>query len=305
MKGFNLETLKTVATTNIGRGLLKLKMHSPEILLVVGIGGAVTSTILACKATLKADEVIQTAKDKIDKIHQAKDLPDYSKEDYQKDMTIAYVQTGVDFVKLYGPALTLGAASIACILGAHGIMKGRNVALAAAYKTVEQGFAKYRKRVVEEFGSDKDYMFKNGIREEEVEAEEPDAKGKMKKVKKTVLKSNPLETSMYAKWFDESNPNWSKTPEYSLMFIKTVQNYVNELLRSRGHVFLNDVYDELGIDRTQAGSVVGWIISKDGNNFIDFGIYDPDKENARSFVNGQERSVLLDFNVDGVIYDLI
>lgn len=297
-----------------GRTGLMLKARSPEILLVVGITGTVASAILACRATLRVEEVLDNHREKTEKINDCWEkvkegeipLDKYSENDHKKDLAVAYTQTAVDFIKLYGPAVTLGVASIACIIGGHGIMKKRNVALMAAYKAIEEGFGAYRKRVIEEYGEDKDYMFKNGLREETYTETEVGEDGKSKKVKKTKLVSdgNSNTPSPYAKFFDESCAQWSKTPEYNLMFLRAQENYWNQMLVARGHVFLNEVYDALGIERTQAGSIVGWVISENGDNFIDFGIFDGEKKRARAFVNGLERNVLLDFNVDGVIYDL-
>jgi hypothetical protein len=133
-----------------------------------------------------------------------------------------------------------------------------------------------------------------------------DENGKKIKSKKTIEVTDPNGVSQYARFFDESCVQWSKTPEYNLTFLNCQQNYANDLLHSRGHVFLNEVYDMLGIPRSQAGAVVGWVLGKDNDvGYIDFGIYDGNRMRARDFVNGYERSILLDFNVDGVIYDLI
>lgn len=301
------EVIKANVVKVAGRGILITKKYSPEILTGVGVVGIVASTVMACKATLKVDEVLDDAQKKIEKIKYAEetiDKKDYSEQDYKKDLVIAYTQSGIGFVKLYGPSVTLGVASIACILGAHNIMRKRNVALIAAYKAVEGSFKDYRQRVVEEFGADKDRQFKYGIKNEEVTETEIGEDGKKHKVKSVVESVDVDHYSEYAKFFDEASPEWKKDSEMNLFFLKCQQNYVNDLLHARGHVFLNEVYDALGIPRTRAGAVVGWVMGN-GDDNIDFGIYELNNERARDFVNGYERSILLDFNVDGVIYDLI
>ena len=183
-------------------------------------------------------------------------------------------------------------------------MRTRNLALVAAYKAVEQGFNAYRKRVIEEYGAEKDYMFKNGLRSETIVETEIDENGKTKKVKKEKLVVDPNAVSMYARFFDSSSAEWQKSSQYNLTFLQQQQNYFTNLLNIRGHVFLNEVYDALGIPRSQAGTVVGWVIGDDNDNYVDFGIWDREKQKARDFVNGYEDSILLDFNVDGFIYDL-
>lgn len=309
-----LEKITTGLSKMTGKTGLVLQKHSPEILLGVGIAGTVASAVLACRATLKVEAVLDNHREKVDKIHECWqkvqdgdiDISAYSEQDKKKDLVVTYTQTTVDFIKLYGPAVTLGVASLACIISGHGIMKKRNIALMAAYKAVEEGFSAYRKRVIEEHGEEADYMYKHGLRKQEiVEAAYTDENGvKHKAEKKEVFVQDPNNPSIYAKFFDESCAQWSKNPEYNLMFLRAQQNYYNDMLKSRGHVFLNEVYDALGIERTQAGAQVGWVIGPEGDNYIDFGIFDGENPRARAFVNGYERSILLDFNVDGVIYDL-
>lgn len=296
-----------------GRTGLLIKKHSPEILLVVGIAGVVGSAVLACGATLKVEKVLSEHKEKLDKIRDAWEkveneeisYEDYTDQDHKKDLVITYVQTAVDFLKLYGPAVSLGAFSIACIVGGHGIMRKRNVALIAAYKTIEESFNAYRKRVIEDHGEEKDYIYKNNLKVEQIAETVVDEDGKSRKVKKNVLSSQDTNGySMYARFYDDGCTQWSKDPQYNLMYLRSQQNYFNDLLITRGHVFLNEVYDALGIPRTQPGQIVGWVVGG-GDNFVDFGIFDGDKPRNRDFVNGFEKTILLDFNVDGIIYDLI
>lgn len=302
-----LTGLKTQASKMMGKTGLKVQKYSPEILMGVGVVGVVASTVLACKATLKVEGVLDDAQEKIDKVKYAQENIEedlYSETDFKKDMTLVYVQTGVEFAKIYGPAISLGVVSVGCLLGAHNIMKKRNVALAAAYKLAEQTFSDYRKRVVDTLGEDKDKEFRYGITQETIDTVEVDKDGKEKKVKKKIDVADPNGISQYAKFFDEASHNWSKTPEYNMVFLKCQQNFANDMLKAKGHIFLNEVYDMLGIERTQAGAIVGWVIGE-GDNFVDFGMYDIHDSKKRDFVNGYERSILLDFNVDGVIYDLI
>ena len=293
-----------------GKTVLTLKAVSPEIMLGIGVVGVIASTVLACKATLKVDAIIAEHRENKEKIAeiwedvQNGDVENYTEKDKNKDLAVTYTHTVGSLVKVYGPAVALGVASFALIIGGHSILKKRNLALIAAYQTLEKGFAAYRKRVVEEFGEEKDYMFKNNLRKETIVEDVTDEKGKTKMVKKEVLvPKDPNSHSIYAKFFDESSCEFQKSPDYNFSFLKTQQAYWNNMLQIRGHVFLNEVYDALDIPRTQAGAVVGWVLNKDGDNFIDFGIFDGDRAKVRDFVNGYEKAILLDFNVDGVVYD--
>lgn len=291
----------------------KLKKHSPEILVATGIVGGVASAIMACKATLKVDEVVETHHGKVDRIHEAAENgvtaagKEYSAEDMKKDLAITYVQTGVDFVKLYGPAVVVGGLSIAAVLTGHNIMRKRYIATAAAYAAVEKGFKEYRGRVVERFGEALDKELKYGIKAQEVEEIVVNEDGTETIVKKNVEVINPYNYSPYAICFDDGCTGWTKDPEYNKKFLIDQQRFANDKLKLHGKVVLNEIYDMLGAPRTKAGMVVGWIYDEKnptGDNYIDFGIFDIDRPKNRDFVNGYERSIWLDFNVDGNIYNL-
>ena len=199
--------------------------------------------------------------------------------------------------------------SITSILVGHNILRKRNLALAAAYTAIDTSFKAYRGRVVERFGKELDKELRYNIKAKEVEETVIDEKtGKEKVVKKTIAVVDPNEYSDYARFFDDGCNGWSKDPEFNLMFLKQQQSYANDLLKTRGHLFLNEVYDLLGIQRTKAGNIVGWIYDEKnpvGDNFVDFGIYDINRPKNRDFVNGYERTIILDFNVDGDILSLM
>ena len=294
------------------KGVFQLKKHSPEILVGAGVVGVVTSAVLACRATTKLSAVLEENKKNVDQLHEYVEENGYSEkyteEDGKKDLVIMYTQTGLKIVKLYGPSVLLGAASIACILAGHNITRKRNVALAAAYAAVDKGFKEYRNRVVDRFGEALDRELKYDIKTKEVERTVVAEDGTETTITETVNVVDPNTHSVYARFFDEYCSGWDKNPEYNLMFLRQQQSYANDLLKSRGYLYLNEVYEMLGMELSHAGHVVGWIydeVNPVGDNFVDFGIYDPNNERKRLFVNGKERSILLDFNVDGNVWELM
>ena len=309
------KTFVTNMTRVLNRTGLKLKKHSPEILLVTGVAGIVASSIMACKATLKVQDVLNEAKGQLDTIHEVVENPEmtdkYTVENSKKDTAIVYTQTGVKLIKLYGPSIALGIASLSCIIGSNRILNKRNVALAAAYATVDKGFKEYRGRVIERFGKELDKELKYNIKAEEVEDVTVDEKGNETVTKKTIQVADlddPNKYSPYSIVFDDGNPGWDKDPELTKFYLIQQQNWANDLLKSRGHLFLNEVYDMLGAPRTKAGAQVGWIYDEGNDNydnFVDFGIFNINSRKARDFINGYEKVIILDFNVDGVILDLI
>lgn len=308
---------KTQFMTNVSRSLHKigfqLKKHSPEILVGAGIVGVVASAVMACKATTKVNDILEETKEQVDKIHNVKEDPkfaeEYTEQDCKKDLTIVYAQTGLKLAKLYGPSIILGAMSLGCIVTSHGIMRKRNVALTAAYAAVDSSFKKYRGRVIDRFGEELDKELKYNIKTKEVEETVVNEDGSETKVKKTIhVADDPNGYSQYSIVFDNGNKGWDDDPEMSKFFLIQQQNYANEKLQEQGYLFLNDVYEMLGAKKTKAGQVVGWVYEEgnpDYDNFVDFGVFDIYREKARDFVNGYEKVIILDFNVDGNILDLM
>lgn len=318
MKKLQIMNKLTGAYHKVG---FQLKKHSPEILITAGVIGTVASAVMACKATLKVNEVLNGTKELVNDIHtsaengQTEKGRPYSTEDAKDDIKTLYAQTGVQIVKLYAPAVALGTLSIVSIVTSNNILRKRNVALAAAYATVDKSFKDYRSRVLERFGETVDKELRYNIKTKEVEETVVDEKGKEKKT--TVLKNyvNPTDISGHARYFDEytrdekgnvvKNLCWDRSNEYNLIFIKSQQQYANDMLKAKGRLFLNEVYEMLGFPPSKAGQVMGWVYDKDhpmGDNYIDFGIY-ACNQNYDDFIYNDKEVILLDFNVDGNVWE--
>lgn len=287
------------------KAVMKLKKHSPEILVVTGIAGTVVSAVLACKATTKVAEILDETKGTLDTIHEGMETgaingQEYTTEDGKKDTVVVYAQTGVKLAKLYGPAIILGTLSITSILASNNILRKRNVALGAAYAAIDKSFKEYRGRVIERFGEQVDNELKYGIKAKKFEEIEVDPEtGKEKKVKKTVMVADPNLQSDYAVYFDSKSRNYETNPDYNRMFLKAQQAFANDKLQTRGHLFLNEVLDDLDLPRTPAGQIVGW--TKDGpDGYVNFRIVEVERETEDG---RHEPALLLDFNVEGNIWE--
>jgi hypothetical protein len=287
----------------------QIKKHSPEILIVAGVVGTVTSAVMACKATTKINTILDDSKKNLEKIDTCLEdtalTEEYTQEDAKKDRLIIYTQTSLKLVKLYGPSVLLGALSITSILASNNILRKRNVALAAAYATLDRGFKEYRGRVIERFGQEVDYELKHNIKAKQFEKTIVDENGNETTVTETIkIAGDPNVYSEYARFFDSDSSYWEKDSQYNMMFLKSHQAYANDLLVAHGHIFLNEVYDMLDIPRTKAGQIVGWTYNPDhpvGDNFVDFGIREVQRGLTRDSGDGYETVILLDFNVDGNI----
>ena len=290
--------------------------HSPEILMGLGIAGVITSTVLACRSTLKVQEILDYKEENMNNIKEvlAEGREDYTEEDARKDKTIIMTTTAIRIMKLYIPSVIIGAGSIACLLESHNVMRNRNAGLAAALAATTESFKQYRERVTEKYGDEVDKEMRYGIKKEKKEKD-----GKKTK-EEIVVGCDEKELSGYARYFNENNVNWSDDPQFNLMFLRQNQNWANDKLISQGYLYLNDVYEALGFPKSKAGQVVGWVYdpnnNEHGDNYVDFGIYDLNvkgyrnemtndtiAEERQDFINGYKSSILLDFNVDGNIWE--
>ena len=293
--------------------------NSPSIFMYAGAAGAIVAGVMACKATLKLDAVTKEQREKIVEIKETRDdetVTDYTDKEARQDLAVMYGSMGLSIAKLYAPSVILGGLSLAAMIQSHNILNRRNAALAAALTTATETFNRYRKNVVERYGEEVDKEMRYGIKKEKVT--EKDENGK--NVKKTIDVMDSVNTaSDYARYFNDSCSGWVNDPELNLMFLKSQQQYANDLLQAKGYLFLNEVYKMLGLPETKAGCVVGWrydINNPTGDNYVDFGIYDVNingyssdyhcdtiSEERVDFVNGYIPTILLDFNVDGNIWE--
>ena len=315
----NTAEIMNKLSRSVSRVGLKIKKHSPEILVVSGIIGGVTATVMACKATSKVNGILEEAKRRMDVIHDIVEHPEehvveneepYTEEDGKKALAIVYAQTGLKLLKVYGPAIAVGTLSITSILAGHNILRKRYVATAAAYTILDKNFKDYRGRLIDRFGKELDKELRFNITPQEVEEVIVTEDGTEVVTKKTVDAIDPTTVGDYSRFFDEWCTLYEKNnPDYNLMTLKMVLNHANDRLQANGHLFLNEVFDMLGMARTPVGAVVGWIYDPSNPNidsYVSFGdLYDPSNPNKRDFVNGREPAILLEFNCDGPIFELI
>ena len=299
------------AIDNLG---FRFKKSSPTICIALGVIGVGVGIVTACVATTKATRVVDEAKEKLDDLHEVIEneqfTEEYTKEDAEKDVAEVYKHTGLELIKLYAPVVGITVLSVTSIIISNRILRKRNVALAAAYTAVDTGFKQYQNNVIERFGDKVHKELKYNIKKKEIEETVTDEHGNETVVKKTIEVVDPAEFySPYAKIFDELNDNYENNQEYNLMFLRAQQAHANDLLRSRGkggRLFLNEVYDMLGFERTKAGQRVGWIYDTEdpiGDNYVDFGLYNIHSPSSSRFINNLETAIILDFNVDGDIWE--
>jgi hypothetical protein len=293
------------ASRTAARQVLKIKKQSPQLLFAAGLvlGGA--TIVTACRSTLRLTDVLEENLGTQDKARTAGkagmlDGKVYTEDDAHSDIRKLRVVAAFQIGRLYLPSMALGVMAVTCLTGAHNIQNNRIAGLNAAYIALDKGMKEYRERVREEFGEDKDREFRYGKQEVSTITEE--ANGPKKKKRKV---AGPDGASIYARFFDEYSRNWTPNNMTNRTFVQCQQNWANDLLHSRGHLFLNEVYDMLGLERTPEGQIVGWVMRGDGDKYVDFGIFDrTSSAGVHDFMFGNEQNILLDFNVDGPVLEL-
>lgn len=288
--------IPTGMTGVVGRGGLVLKKYAPTILTVVGLASMTAGALIAVKQTMKLEEVVERAEQRVIKAKAAEDV--LSEKDIQRNLYKAYLNNALDYSKLYGVPVSMFISGIVSVAVGHGLLQRRNVQLVAAVNAIEKSFQAYRERVIKDLGEEKDRDYLLGIEENTIKG--PDGK------KSTVTDVDVTKMNQFSRIFDELNDYWqSEDPSYNQFFLTTEQRLINDILLHRGHVFLNEVYDRLGFQRVPEGNILGWIVTKDGPNYIDFGLYDASSEQKRNFINGYEKSIWLNFNIQGEILSKI
>lgn len=307
-----LSALKTAVTSKVGIQTLVVKKHSPAILLGVGAVGFGATIFLACRATLKLDEVLDQAQQKNQEFEEGVGKPlksggEYTVEDAKQDGLTNKVKTAIKIAKLYAPAVLVGTVTLVAMTGSYRILNKRNAGLSAAYAAVDKAFKQYRGRVIEKHGKEADAEFRFGRVDRQIGVETDEGVAE-----KTISAADPEFAeksngeSMYARQFSPVNTNWDSFRGRNVAFLKSQQAWANEVLQTKGYIMLNDVYKMIGLGYTTAGGYTGWVLNNKngGDNYVDFGFLDKDGD-LRDEVVTPDGAIWLDFNVDGPVVDLL
>jgi hypothetical protein len=289
--------LSLLATRALGSTEFFLRKNAPTILTGAGVAGFIATTALTIRATTKANDKLPDISRHIAEVKAIVPDKNFVEKDKQKELVKVYAESTIELGKIFGPVILVGSASIFCVIAGHGMMLKRQANLAAAYFALDTAYKAYRNRVIEKLGVDEERELYRSVRTVQSVDEAGEAC--------EIIDYNDVSPSEYSRFFDSSSRNWCKTPEWNLMFLRSQEQWANDRLQAHGFVFLNEVLESLGLERSQAGQVVGWKRNANmdgtGDGFVSFGIYDIADESNRAFVNLLEHTVLLDFNVDGPI----
>lgn len=316
---------------NFKRALAKVKFDAaqkaPAAMIVAGIGLGVAAIVEFCRKSREALPVIDEYKETVAELTESHntvvafaekegktDIIKNEHANYCKEMAIETAKTGVKLGRIYAVPIALYAGSVALNIKSYSVMRDRNLALAAAYAGVGNEIRRVYSRIEEKYGADAVDEIKHGIKKVEIEETKIDERTGKEVIEKKVVpvvdmaSGDPNKVSPYARFFDETSRAWRDDAEYNLVWLMEREEEANRILRDEGKLLLNRVYEMLDMKHSKAGARVGWKYYPNGNNpsgdnRVSFGIHNIYRPAARDFVNGYEKVILLDFNVDGEIID--
>lgn len=296
-------------TTAIHTGIARVSKHAPTILSVAASAGVVGTGYLAWKAGTRFEDVEgRDWERRKECIRNADNIPGEEVPAYERKLRILFI---LDTAKSVAPAAIVGGVTIAMIYFSNSISKKRLAALGAAYAVLQNAFDGYKKTMVDALGKETvEKIIRPKLPNYEKTAEEilsSDNKSDAANVADAVIASI-RDLSPYSRIIAEESSNcWDENEDYTAENVAAVQLWANRRLERKGHLFLNEVYDQLGLSRTREGSVVGWLKnSENGDGYVSFGDYDANTYRVPSDDYSRvDTNFILDFNVDGVIWDKI
>ena len=323
-----MKVLSNVSNVLKGKAMrlgAKVSKRSPEILMVFGGVSFIATVVVACKQTLKCEDILDAHERKMADIENCLELASeedsgvtYDEQMAKKDKAVAFLQTGVGFAKVYAPAIVLGAVSLACFGCSFNIMRKRNLALTIAYSALDTAFKEYRGRVREQLGEDSDRYFRYGYKKvksgliegvNEKTGEVEAVKGKdLDTVPWDEERDHTLDEARFV-FAPETSKYWGVDELHNDMTIASVLNVAKVNYEMKGYMFLNEVLRELGLKEVPYGQLVGWVKGI-GDDYLDFGVnkvYRKASSDPNRNPLGLEYECIyeFDFNTCGIIWDKI
>jgi len=295
----NFDIVKTTGMKTV----MKLRKISPELALGAGIACGIGAIVAGCLASRKVDALVEETQNDLDILQdeiEAGHILEPKKVTFR-----VYSKTAWEFTKLYAPTIGLTMASVGFILASHGVLKKRYMGTLAAYHGLDEAFKAYRKRVAASVGEEAErIIMAGGHTEKNIKIENDDGTVETKKTNSVVLGDNTKKSPYEFDFNKHTSMLWDPNPDHSEIALRNVQNWANDLLNSRGHIFLNEVLDALGMQRTPAGAVCGWVKGC-GDDYVDFGYWDTFYRDYQLDSDLCRKNIHLNFNCDGVIWDMI
>lgn len=300
----DIKSICDVVSNGSKAAVLKAKKYSPEIFTGAAILFGVGTVVATWFAARKTDKALEEPKKIIATAKSMTIDATYTEADQKHDILLGYKKGAIEIVKLYGPVVLMGASSIACLLNSHRILSNRNAGLIAVNGILTKEFREYRDKVIEKYGKEEDYKLRFGDKMELVEETIQDEDGKETTVVKERAKPG-YDRNSFARCFDEASNSWKKDTLHNIDMLKRLQSQLNDELKAKRILTLNDVYELLGYRKTRAGFQYGWVYDpkNEHRTYVDFGLPFEDKEWVHQKVCEGQRNFWLDFNCSEIVWD--
>lgn len=136
----------------------------------------------------------------------------------------------------YIPAIITGAATIACIFGANALNKRQQAAITSAYALLDNSYKEYKKKAEELYGEDASQKIRAEIAKDKYEE----------------LEHHDIDKKLF---YDEFSGRYF---ESTMEKVIAAQYMINRTISLNGGAYLNEWYEELGIEGTDYGAYLGW-----------------------------------------------
>ena len=220
-----------------------LRKNGPTILTCIGAVGVVTTAALSVKATPKALQRLEEAK-----------------EEKGEELT------KFEMVKAAGPsyipAVISGVGTLACIFGANTLSRHQQAALSSAYALLDNSFKEYKAKLKELYGEE--------AHENIIDAIAAEKAGDVYIQNGYMCGSCDLAVEEHGTprlFYDEHSGRYF---EATIEQVITAEYHLNRNYILRGYSYLNEFYEFLGIEETDYGSVLGWAPKDEGEYWIEF-----------------------------------
>ena len=282
---------------------LTLKQASPEILIGGGLILGLAAMIVACSKMKETEEVKEDLQEEIEVVRD-------SEVEGTKEYVLGHVKAGgkavLRYLKIFWIPILLEIMSICAIWYSHGMMVKRNTYLTSAAVALTQQLENYRGRVRNKIGEEAENDLYYNLTPTKIEETVVDENGKEKKTKVT---KKVMENGLENPWdrvLDSSNRNYGSTPGSLTAFLRMSMETLERTMKMRatdhsnGWLRLNEVYDFLGMERTELGEQYGWIYSRFDPRYmethLDFGLSDMSNQIVKQFMDGLQPVIPLHFN---------
>ena len=221
------------------------KRHSSTILTCMGGMGVVATSVTAVRATPKALLLL-----------------DEAKKEKNEELTNA------EKIKIAGPvyvhSILIGIGTLTCVFGANIMNQRSQAALVSAYSLIDSSFKEYKQKLKELYAEETHNNIVDAIAVEKVPADWVTRGSYFGQTCDITSEDACGEPVLF---YDEYGNRYF---EATIEQVISAEYHLNRNYILRGYAYLNELYDFLGLESTDYGSVLGWAPTDEGEYWVEF-----------------------------------